>query len=210
MAKTWIDKNPGYRYELLTDESAKTYVQDRFQDRPDIVKTFKRTKDTILRADLIRYLSLLGDGGIYTDIDTDCSRPIDQWVPAEYANATGLVVGVEYDAREEEVRLDMTLRVQFCQWTIMAKPGNKVMQHVVDRVIKALQELGREEDGREKDSITAEMNGGDVMEITGPRVRQTRCCYSFVSSKADEVYADFHQSHLRKPERTNRPKGDRC
>lgn len=165
-ARTWLDMNTAYEYELLTDDSAQTYVQKEFSKaRPDISDTFGRIVDPILRADYTRYLALLRHGGLYTDIDTDCKRKIDDWVPDEYKNKTGLVVGVEYDAMEGETRGDMDLRVQFCQWTIMAKPGNAAMQHVVDRVTEELEGL---DNGLE---ITMKGNPRNVLDVTGPRVR---------------------------------------
>jgi alpha 1,6-mannosyltransferase len=166
LSRTWIDMNPEYRYELLTDDSAATYVRAKFARRPDIQRMFERTRDPILRADLTRYLALLADGGIYSDIDTDCSRPIDSWIPPEYQNRTGLVVGVEYDVRDEALRADMELRVQLCQWTFMAKPGHPVMQHVVDRITAKLSEF----DQGQGDGNGIQTKEGNVMELTGPRV----------------------------------------
>jgi len=165
LSKSWLDMNPGHRYELLTDTSARTYVRERYKGRPDIISTFERITDTILRADFVRYLALLEDGGVYTDIDTDCSRKIDDWIPKEYRNVTSLVVGVEYDARGESLRNDMDLRVQLCQWTIMSKPAHPVMQNVVDRVTLALEEYGGEEA-----TISLADHRGNVMDLTGPRI----------------------------------------
>lgn len=163
-SETWSKKNPGYRYELLTDETAMTYVETTFHDRPDIIDTFIRTEDIILRADYLRYLVLLSEGGTYVDMDTDCTRPINEWVPQEYANQTGFVVGVEYDAMDDGIRSDFEDRVQLCQWAFMSKPGNKVLEHIVNRVTKALQDLapngGKIECG----------TNDDVLHITGPRV----------------------------------------
>lgn len=163
-SSTWIKKNPGYRYELLTDDTALTYVQTSFIDRPDILDTFLRTEDIILRADYTRYLALLADGGTYVDMDTDCTKPINDWIPAEYKDKVGFVVGVEYDALDGDVRSDFEDRVQLCQWAFMSKPGNHVLKHIVDRVTQALQDKAPD-GGR----IIVEGND-DVLHVTGPRV----------------------------------------
>ncbi|KAK4499415.1 hypothetical protein PRZ48_009929 [Zasmidium cellare] len=164
LSKTWTDLNREHRYELLKSGSASTYVRDHFKDQPDIIETFERLGDPILRADLIRYLTLLAEGGVYSDIDTDCSRPIRDWIPAEYLNKSNLVLGIEYDARGQEVREDLKAPVQLCQWTLMSKPGHPVIQHLLNRVVAKVKTLG------EGQSDILPQNVDDVLESTGPRV----------------------------------------
>ena len=64
-AKTWTTKNPGYRYEVLTDDNALGYVEDHFGpsklSRPDIVHTYKSLSDKIIKSDLLRYLIMYGE-----------------------------------------------------------------------------------------------------------------------------------------------------
>lgn len=162
--KTWPKMNPLHRYELLTDGAAQTFVETHYKDQPKILDAYNRTKDTILRADLIRYLAVLADGGAYTDVDTDCTRPIDEWVPAEYVDKAGLVVGVEYDAREGDIRSDFKDRVQLCQWAFLAKPDNSILKFTVNVIVDKLLSLAP--DGGE--IRTSNQDG--VLEITGPRV----------------------------------------
>ena len=63
-AKTWTVKNPGYRYEVLTDDNALGYVEHHFGpfqlNRPDIVHTYKSLNDKIIKSDLLRYLVMYG------------------------------------------------------------------------------------------------------------------------------------------------------
>lgn len=67
--QSWVKLNQKHRFEILTAHTAESYVRDTFAHRPDIVEMFTELQDPILRADLIRYLVLLGDGGVYSDID---------------------------------------------------------------------------------------------------------------------------------------------
>lgn len=62
--KTWHDLNPTYRYELLTDGSAEAFVHQHFDEEPLIKDTYFALTDNILRADFLRYLILLGEGGV--------------------------------------------------------------------------------------------------------------------------------------------------
>ena len=72
--QSWVKINQKHRYEIVTQHSAESYVRDKFPHRPDIAETFVDLQDPILRADLIRYLVLLGDGGVYSDLDVRCER----------------------------------------------------------------------------------------------------------------------------------------
>lgn len=162
--KTWIDQNREFRYELLTSESSSTYVREHFRHRPHIIETFERLGDPILRADLIRYLTLLAEGGVYSDLDTECSRPIRDWIPTEYLNRTNVVLGIEYDAQGQDVREDLKAPVQLCQWTLMSKPGNPIIEHLLNRVVAKLKQLGEGHDD------IVPHTEDDVLETTGPRV----------------------------------------
>lgn len=50
--------------------------------------------DTILRADIFRYLMLYAFGGLWTDFDTTCVVPISKWIPSGFDQTTiDLVLG---------------------------------------------------------------------------------------------------------------------
>ena len=97
--QSWLKLNQKHRFEILTRHSTETYVKDRFSHRPDVVETYIDLQDPVLKSDFARYLVLLGDGGVYADIDTVCHHPIDSWIPAEYEGRVDMVVGIEYDGR---------------------------------------------------------------------------------------------------------------
>lgn len=97
--QSWVKIYQKHRQEILTQYSysAESYVKDRFSHRPDIEEAFVDLQDSILRADLIRYLVLLGGDGVYGDVDTTSLILIEDWVPSAYVNKVNLSVGVEYD-----------------------------------------------------------------------------------------------------------------
>lgn len=163
--QSWVKINQKHRYEILTQYSAESYVKDRFSHRPDIEETFVDLQDPILRADLIRYLVLLGDGGVYSDIDTTSLIPIEDWVPSAYLNQVNLVVGVEYDKLDGGRWGDWTLDLQFSTWAILAKPGHKLMELTVDRVVARLKALARKQDTTISGIRASFM---EVLNTTGP------------------------------------------
>lgn len=163
--RSWIKTNPKHRYEILTQYSAESYVKDRFSHRPDIEEVFVDLQDPILRADFIRYLVLLGDGGAYSDMDTESLAPIEDWVPPSYSNEVNLVVGVEYDRLDGDRWGDWPLDLQFCTWAILAKPGHGLMEKTVDRVLARLKALAREQ---ETTVAGIHASYDDVLSTTGP------------------------------------------
>lgn len=64
-----------------------------------------------------------------------CHVPIDSWIPAEYKNATNLVVGVEFDGN------------QFASWTIMAKPWTAHIAAVIEYIMDALEDVAAQAGG---------------------------------------------------------------
>ena len=162
---SWAKINQKHRYEILTQYSAESYVKDRFSHRPDIGELFVELQDPILRSDFIRYLVLLGDGGLYSDIDTMVLIPIEDWVPSAYVNKVNLVVGVEYDKLDGDRWGDWPLDLQFCTWAILAKPGHFLIERTVDRVITGLKALAREQETTIS-GIRASFS--EVLNTTGP------------------------------------------
>ena len=162
---SWVKINQKHRYEILTQYSAESYVKDRFSHRPDIQELFVDLQDPILRADFIRYLVLLGDGGLYSDIDTMSLIPIEDWVPLAYANKVNLVIGVEYDKLDGGRWEDWPLDLQFCTWAILAKSGHSLIEKTVDQVITRLKALARKQETTIS-GIRASFN--EVLNTTGP------------------------------------------
>ncbi|MCJ1231173.1 hypothetical protein MMC12_007849 [Toensbergia leucococca] len=162
---SWTKLNQKHRYEIMTQHSAESYVHDQFPHRRDIKEIFRDLQDPILRADLIRYLVLLGDGGVYSDMDTMSLKPIEDWIPPAFKQQANLVVGIEYDKLDGGRWLDWTLDLQFCTWAIMSKPGHPVMEITVARVIDRLKKLALKQETTVS-GIKASFS--DVLDTTGP------------------------------------------
>lgn len=105
-ARTWARKNPSYRYELLTDYSAIPYVDQAFGCkagglcRPDIVATYNALNDNlkIIQADLLRYIIMYVDGGLWADIDVEAIQSIRTFVPRKFDQRdVDMVIGIETD-----------------------------------------------------------------------------------------------------------------
>ncbi|KAF2763358.1 hypothetical protein EJ05DRAFT_530188 [Pseudovirgaria hyperparasitica] len=162
---TCITNNPEYRVEFMTDETADEYVQRTFSSsRPDIVESYLNISIPILKADLLRYLLLWDQGGVWSDLDVSCEADnyIDEWIPLEHRDKAGLVVGWEFD-----MGYDRPILRQFASWTIMARPRSPHMLQIIDDIVHALEEKV-EEHHVPLQNLTLAMTG-DVVDFTGPR-----------------------------------------
>lgn len=156
----WRVVNPEHRYERITDANIDTYVADRLS--APIFDVFSNLTDPILRADFLRYLVMLVEGGVWADIDVLPHRPISQWIPDEYQNSTNLVVGIENDKHKRPIWQGSPYSVQIAQYTILAKPNHPAIINLVHRVMENLGRLF--ESKAPGDPIRFE----DVMSTTGP------------------------------------------
>jgi mannosyltransferase OCH1-like enzyme len=171
VARTWIQKNPGHRYEVLTDENDLYYVETHFGpmglNRPDIVNVYRSVTAKLIKADLLRYLVMYVEGGVYTDIDVEALRPIDRFIPDRYdAKDIDLVIGIEIDEPEwyDHPILGPKSR-SFCQWTFMAKPELPVIMRLINGILQWLEEISRKQ-GVSISNIQLEFD--EVISGTGP------------------------------------------
>jgi alpha 1,6-mannosyltransferase len=160
----WHNKNPAYRYEHLTDTSAQTYVRERFADHPDWVNFFPAIPDNIMRADLIRYLVLYGEGGVYSDMDTECLKPISSWIPEVYRDRANVVLGVEYDTAGKG-HVGALLDLQLCNWTILSRALHPLLYITITNALSAIAALAARQN-TVLSNIAADFN--DVLACTGP------------------------------------------
>ncbi|KAI9647261.1 hypothetical protein NHQ30_003644 [Ciborinia camelliae] len=163
--QSWANKNPSYRQEILTDATSDTFVLEHYSDHPEILYTYFTLTVPILRADLARYLILLAEGGVWSDLDAECLVPVDKWVPKEFKDKEiNMVVGMEFDWGW---RNDGVFHDQFNSWSIMAKPGTRHLEVIIK---EALAKINKEaaDHGVELRDFQMEMVS-DVVEVTGPK-----------------------------------------
>ncbi|KAK7749986.1 hypothetical protein SLS62_008095 [Diatrype stigma] len=165
-----IDKNPTYHPEFLTDSSSDEYVIKIFASYPELVESYIDLTVPILKADLLRYLLLYSEGGIWFDLDVSCEDvPIDEWIPPEYKDHVGLVLGWEFD-----VGWGDTFTRQFASWTMMAKPGLPHMWMVVEDILEGIRAAMAQHQVPVAGLTLAMV--GEVVDFTGPR-RLTRSVF---------------------------------
>ncbi|KAI4255376.1 MAG: hypothetical protein LQ352_002608 [Teloschistes flavicans] len=172
--RTWMDQNQEYRFELLTDASAEAYVIDNFAHHDKILNMYLSVQDYILRADLIRYLVLLKDGGVYNDVDVGCIKPIDLWIPPKFKDKTSVVLGIEVD---NEMGPGRSKLFSLVNWTIMARRNAPFIRYLVENVLDNLDQAAHYQDTTLADLKPKRQ---EVLEITGPGAL-TQAAFQYLS-----------------------------
>lgn len=131
-----------------------------------IVDAYLHMPNVGMKSDLLRYLLLSAEGGVYTDTDTVALRPIDEWIPPQFRGRAAVLVGIEFDRRDGPAWVDISHWVQFCQWTIAAAPGHPVFDKMIDRVLYSLHQLELEH-GAPLGELK-KLDSFEVMNSTGP------------------------------------------
>ncbi|KAK4145043.1 glycosyltransferase [Dichotomopilus funicola] len=181
---TWTDQHPGFVHEVITDQVAVHLIRLLYASVPEVLEAYDALPLPVLKADFFRYLILLARGGIYSDIDTYAIRSALEWIPSSVPReAVGLVIGIEADPDRPDWKDWYSRRIQFCQWTIQAKPGHPVLRQVVSRITN--QTLTRKREGSLKG-----LNNKSVIEFTGPAL-WTDIVFEYFN---DPRYFDMTQS----------------
>ncbi|KAK4172744.1 family 32 putative glycosyltransferase [Triangularia setosa] len=150
-ARSWVGKNPDYRYEVLTDDNDMKYVEWHFGpegfNRPDIVNFYRDVKAAIVKADLLRYMVMYAEGGLYADIDVEALKPLSKFIPDRYnVKDIDMVIGVEIDEPDWKDHPILGPKSRsFCQWTFMCKPQLPVMMRLIEQIMTWLNGVAKEQ-----------------------------------------------------------------
>ncbi|QRV86323.1 glycosyltransferase family 32 protein [Ceratobasidium sp. AG-Ba] len=182
--RSWRDI-PGYSYYFFDDSKADKWIRNTFGGT-EIEIVWEKLGAGIKRADLLRYLLVMVDGGIYSDFDTIRLKPISRWGQdaefngPELSNPPSLVVGIEADAGYRKDWHKFWPRViQICQWTFGAAPLHPVLIDAVRRVhhttamvaISSVTNVTNKAEGKQTGGEALnETEPVSVMEWTGPGV----------------------------------------
>jgi mannosyltransferase OCH1-like enzyme len=172
---TFIATNPDSYHMMWEDADIDEFVQ-LFYSHNNISTIFRTQLPLpIYKSDLFRYMVLQTFGGVYSDIDTVCLKPISSWIPTSSTspNTTntattkvGIIVGVEADAgkRPDWARW-YTRQLQWCQWTMASSRNHEILAYVINSIFHKLAEETAESSSKSSRKITTV---DDVLYLTGP------------------------------------------
>jgi len=195
LIRTWPTKNQDTCYTLMSAKGCEDFAHKHYSNRPRILETFQSLTLPVLRSDLMRYMLLESEGGVYSDTDTQCKQPFAEWIPASIdKKAVKAIVGIEYDERNDEPRGGMA-KMQFAQSTMAAAPGHPIMTKVIDRVVGGLIRVA-EESGTTIADIKPKFH--DVLNTTGPMV-YTNAVFEHMSDVTGTEMSYLNCTGIQKP-----------
>jgi inositol phosphorylceramide mannosyltransferase catalytic subunit len=155
--------NPGWEHRLYDDHDIETFVRDVFGDA---MLAWYRKIDCAYgaaRADLFRYLIIYRYGGVYLDIKSSITRPLDEiigpddrMIISHWPNRPG--EPFENWGRWSEL-IDANARGEVQQWHIIAAPGHLAIGAVIRRVLRNLSQYNEKIVGVGQEG---------VVRVTGP------------------------------------------
>lgn len=169
--RSWHQHNAEYRYEIITDDNSLEYVKDVFGshrlNRPEIITIFTELKDHIIKADLLRYIIIYAEGGIYADVDVEALAPFSQYIPKQFEEAQlDLIIGIETDEPSFKDHPILGYKAQsFVQWVFVAKPQHPVMMDLINGIVEWLK---KQEHTQGKSLSELHFDFDDVIAGTGP------------------------------------------
>jgi len=75
---SWKKNNPDWEYRYVSARERDKFVLDNFGKEWHTI--YNSYKINILRSDLWRYMCLYINGGLYSDLDMLCKKPINYWL----------------------------------------------------------------------------------------------------------------------------------
>jgi len=115
-------KNPDYDYQFYDDDRIDSFIHDEFGK--DIFKLFKKINIGAAMADFFRYAILYKKGGVYLDIDSRITTPIDKFiVPSDHA-----VIALEGNLK------------YYVQYALFYEPEHIFLEKTLEIVIQNLKE----------------------------------------------------------------------
>lgn len=122
LADTWKELHPDWEYKLWTDEMNRELIRGHY---PEFLERYDGYPRNIQRVDAFRYFVLLKEGGIYIDVDFECTTNISPLI-----EGADCVIGKEPMLHCERFGMDMIL----CNALMAAAPGNDFMKFVCGRL----------------------------------------------------------------------------
>ncbi|KAI9337942.1 hypothetical protein BDR26DRAFT_863335 [Obelidium mucronatum] len=162
----------GYSHSVLDDVSAAAFISSHFDTRT--VAAYSKMPLPVLKADLLRYAMLYIHGGVYSDSDTECLQPVDNWY-GEYPDAK-FIASVEWYKDSHPFDFAMYKKTQLVQWTFAAGAKHPILKNTIAEIV----------DKVESQSLRFLGDKSNVESIGGPQVF-TRHIFDYMAAFGEDL-----------------------
>lgn len=130
--------NPDWIHIIYDDADIAAFVMENYGI--DMLNYLDRINPRYgaARADLFRYLLMYKSGGVYLDIKSTCTCPLnevlrhdDKFILSQWRNAPGEV----HEAFGIQKEVEHIARGEYQQWHIVSVPGHPFLKAVIERVL---------------------------------------------------------------------------
>ena len=121
---TFLEINPGYEYNFYNDEDMDSFIGKNFSG--DIIDCYNKLNIRAAKADFWRYLILYKEGGIYIDIDSIITKPLDSLI----LNNDDAIISVE------DIYTKDGGKKNYCiNWAMMFSKEHPILKKTIDFLI---------------------------------------------------------------------------
>lgn len=182
LPRSWKKHNPNHMYQYFDNTAAAEYVNARFNESfvnggkgGGVAQTYMHMKDVpVMQSDFWRYAILATEGGVYSDFDTKCLKPVDRWhkkpwrrnlFENEPSPEPAIIVGIEVDVGSRSDWHSWWPRpLGLVQWTIASTKGHPILIDAMRRVVEAISQTNASASSAEGQHLKVE----SIVETTGP------------------------------------------
>lgn len=116
----WKNKNPSWNHNYMSGPEREHFFKSEFNS--EIYDTYMRLPMGVMKAGLWRFGILYIYGGVYSDIDTRCVKPIESWLDQKY----DMILDIERDTP------------WFATQTIASKIGHPILKSSIDLCVERM------------------------------------------------------------------------
>lgn len=154
--------NPGWTYQFYDEPAIQAYLKKHY---PEVIALYNRISPVYgaAKADFFRYLLLYNEGGVYLDLKSTITEPLDQllkpedrYILSHWKNSAGEIhegMGLHDSVRKHNAR------GEFQQWFIVSTKGHPFLKAVIENVCNNIKQYS---------PILHHVGGAGVISVTGP------------------------------------------
>lgn len=156
--------NPTWTHELFDDRDIESFILEHYGE--EILGYYRRIHPVYgaARADFFRYLLVYARGGIYLDIKSTLTKPLDQvlhatdrYILSHWDNLPGGIHPPKHGVNLK--RLPTLARGEWCQWFIVSVAGHPFLREVILEMLAAMDRYN---------PFTWGVAGHGIFPVTGP------------------------------------------
>lgn len=142
--------NPGWEYRFYDDAAMKDYLRKSLRAELNELWQLVHPCYPVVLADLFRYLVILLEGGVYLDVKSGVTRPLDQMIRPDDA----FLLSYWANRRDEPFfrwgmhpEIDFIPRGEFQQWHVIGQPQHPFPRQALSRAFTNMKRYMPDRDG---------------------------------------------------------------